>query len=408
MRCVNLQQAKYVDLRGKTIFYDRPCGKCLACLHNQQDSWSIRLQETAKAHSFFVYDTLTIRPVAMTYNDVTAVVSSPDYEFSNETWRLLDLYKEINEDTGELRYYAPAIDRSIIQNWIKRARENFFNDNGFRPRWKYFIVMEYGPKTSRPHFHLLFWGVEKWDYIRYLGKPWSKLYGARKPHYKMGTDKDRRCISRYISKYISKGVFESPLVTEGLSPRPFRSISNGIGEELLALSIYDKFRTDKCEYLKSYCVPRKDRDLMRPYICEMLRQGISKEVPYYSRQDLLALTAYYDNMGVPHALPRYYRQKILKLDKPNVYSATLQALLLESAKLHYHQKIQEFAYSLGIPRPGGEDSASRPFAGFDKELYHLLCGRFVIVQKVQARLNAERCYIKLKNHYGRAMNIQVS
>lgn len=406
MRCVNLQQAKYVDLRGRSIFYERPCGHCLACLYNQQDSWSIRITETANHHDFFVYDTLTIRPSSMTYVDVTDIYSDPRYEFSPETASLLDLYKSLDTDTGEVRYYSPAVDRSVIQGWLKRARENFYNDNGYRPKWKYFIVEEYGPKTSRPHFHLLFWGISQQDYFKYLGRPWSRDYGARKPYYKHGTDKDRRCIARYISKYVSKGVFESPLVQDGLSPKPFRSISHGIGEELLLLQCYDRFRTDKCEYLKQYRVIKSDRDLTRHYVARLLDAGAGDEVPKYSADDLRYLTTYYDNLGVPHALPRYYKQKLLKLDTPNVYSYTVQGLLLENSRLHYNQKLQEFAHSLGY-LPDREKVASST-AGFGRELYHLLAGQFVIIQNCQAKANALRCYDKLKNHYGRAMNIAVS
>lgn len=406
MRCVNLQQAKYVDLRGRTIWYERPCGHCLACLHNQQDSWSIRITETANHHNFFVYDTLTFRPSALTFIDVTDVCSCPKIEISQESQKLLDLYRDLDEYTGEVRYLSPAIDRSVLQGWIKRARENFYLDNGYRPKWKYFIVEEYGPKTSRPHIHLLWWGISKEDYIKYLGKPWSRDYGARKPHYKFGTDKDRRCIARYISKYVSKGVFESPLVLDGLSPKPFRSISHGIGEELLLLSCYDRFRTPKCEYLKQYRVIKSDRDLTRHYVYRLLEAGAGNEVPSYSKDDLRYLTTYYDNLGVPHALPRYYRTKLLKLDTPNVYSATVQALLLENSRLHYNQKIQEFARTLGYqPDVGKVQSAT---AGFGRELYHLLCGQYTIIQNCQAKANAVRCYDKLKNHYGRAMNIAIS
>lgn len=411
MRCVSPFVRRYLDIMGMEHSQECPCGKCIACLHNSQDMWSIRIGETCKAYRSFIYDTLTFNDNSLSKLDYTDFITPSDFmSFPDDVRKLVYRYSVVDNDTGEYRIQVPVIDKKQIQGWLKRGRELFFLSHGYRPKIKYFIVEEYGPKTSRPHLHLLLWGLSREDYITFFAKPWRRDFGFTKTKFiipNFSTSKDRDCIVRYISKYVSKGVFESPLVKVGLCPKPFRCISHGIGEEYLLNKCFDIFRTWKADLLKGVAIPKKG------HTGEF---STTQQLRYFHNNDVLEgleidfskcgwhITTYYDSGGYAHALPRYYKHKLCNYHRPNLLSYALQSYLLESARVHYNKKIQAFASKLGY-RIFGRSPEDKN-AGFTRKLYNFLTHEFTLASSLQAKTEARGCFIKLKNHYGRAMNLQ--
>lgn len=407
MKCLYPKTSSYRDLLGVRRFYTRPCGHCIACLHNRQDSWQIRALEETKAHPQFVYDTLTFRPSSLPCVELSDILDAHPYlEVSEQSWKALKYY---SKDCSKL----PYVDRGVIRAWLARARELYYFHNGKRPNWKYMIFQEYGPKTSRPHFHLLFWNISKADYKRYLGRPWGERYGMTKPTYFNGTSTaaDRSRITRYISKYCSKGVFESPWVKDGLLPKPFHFVSNGLGLAYLDNSKFDWYRGPLADALRFMaCLPRlqevqwgyDDPDEKR-HVRNLLQSGIAEGVSI-PESALQALSVYYeDGSPYPHALPRYYKQKILNLLHPNVLSYLVQTDLLARAELLYNKNVKAFA--LTIPEFCGRvaQAGKSAFLGLGKKLYNLVCGRFALAERLQAFTKAERRKTKLINHYLRPL-----
>ena len=410
MKCIHPIIRVYRDVMGVEHRYECPCGKCIACLHNQQDSWFIRLSETNFNFRSFVYDTLTFSPSGISYRDITEKVWEHRAEcFGHKPLAdVLKRYALVDKDSGEVCYLAPVVERSVIRGWIKRGRENFYNEHGYRCKIKYFIVEEYGPKTSRPHFHLLMWGLSRSDYIRFFAKPWRRGYGFTKTCYvDEGTDKDRNCIAKYVSKYVSKGVFESPLVSAGLAPKPFRSISKGIGEEYLRHNRFAWFFGSFAEILKGMSVDIRYRQFAnyKRNLRYLIKNDILEGYDLNKRFDECCgrLSLYYDREGYPHALPRYYKHKLANFHLPNVLSYALQTYLLENARVHYNKGLQEFAHSLGF-RVADRDPKDT-YAGFGRKLFDLLDNKYFTSSRLQAIAEAKGRYIKLKNHYGRAMNL---
>lgn len=435
MRCIHPFTRRYLDsITRVERVQECPCGKCIACLHNQQDSWAIRCQETAKAVGDFVYDTLTFSPSALPVRDVTRLVKHPLRIVSDESWSHLEYYCD------GARYFAPDVDRSIIRSWIRNARESFYYDYGYRPKWRYLVTMEYGPATSRPHFHLLFFGISKPDYEKYLGNVWGGLdenkcllpdsLGFHYPKYIQRSDydatgfrtrynrrkrkfervsfkQDVECISRYISKYISKGVFESPLVKDGLCLKPFRCISHGLGVEYLSNKIFDYFRTPVSRLLKFLTVDTdKDPDVR----CTTRRFSsrkwqientdiLSSRFKEPDKHVLDRLVTYYDSLGRPHVLPRYYKQKLLDLHKPNLLSYAIQTLLYAYHQLYDNKKLAEFARSVGIY----DADESAPALGLSAESFDLVCHQYAASRQSEAEAAAKRRFIELSNHYKRPM-----
>lgn len=92
-----------------------PCGKCGICMKNKTTEWYIRLKEETKKN-------LSNSFLTLTYND-----------------------DEIPEK---------GVDKEEIQRFIKRLRHEY--------DFKYYLIAEYGPKTGRPHYHALLFGIDIW------------------------------------------------------------------------------------------------------------------------------------------------------------------------------------------------------------------------------------------------------
>lgn len=348
----------------------------------------------------FVYDTLTFRPSALPMVEVQDILDSLGVlSISPQSEALLHHYSE----DGSV---IPYVGKDIIRNWLKRGREAYTRAyDGRRPTWKYLIYMEYGPMYSRPHFHVLFWNISKVDYKRFFGKPWYRLYGSTKPSYFNGdsTQKDRECITRYISKYCSKGVFESPWVKDGLLPKPHHFYSQGLGLGYLSSSKFDFFRSVLADVFKAMVTDQRDELkgtlLEKMHVRDLIQRLDITEGFNIPQEALEALSVYRDDKGFPHRLPRYYKQKLLNLLRPNVFSFSVQSHLLVRADHETDKRLQKLAFERGHFKA----SLSRPYLGLGKRLYDSLCRALVVAQKLSACTALERRKTRLINHYKRPM-----
>lgn len=111
------------------------------------------------------------------------------------------------------------------QSAIKRFRTSYKRLNGKDAPFKYFLTSEYGPRTCRPHYHAIFFGMTKRDLLPLLND-WRERYG-----YIVAKDVNRThsAVAKYVAKYCSKGVFECPYVEQGFAMPTFRLMSKGLG-----------------------------------------------------------------------------------------------------------------------------------------------------------------------------------
>lgn len=93
-----------------------------------------------------------------------------------------------------------------VQRWLKRNRTRAKRDN---PQFdfSYFVSSEYGPRTLRPHYHGVLFGVTK-DDVRSWFRDWQRHFGEIVVFDNL--DPNKGGLS-YVSKYCSKGCFEHPL-----------------------------------------------------------------------------------------------------------------------------------------------------------------------------------------------------
>lgn len=478
MNCLHPFTRRYLDaLTGQEKQIVCPCGKCINCLHREQDSWTVRLTESARYHRRMIFDTLTVSPIAMPYIDMLDGLNLSfkkpqsydkfrdmlvkSYDIAHEFYPNMSLesWKIISKNGGRLLYFP----KSEVQDWLKRGRmamnRDYLKEGKTPPKWEYFLVQEYGCKTSRPHFHVLVFGLSLNDWFHYFGRPWRDLYGFTRHVYKEfnpESQKDFNCMIKYVSKYITKGEFELPLVKDGLYQKPYRLISKGIGSHYLDNKKFDVFRTAVAnkyksmvyttynkykeaeedykayvEWSRSQYVPHYGDispeqlfveeccEYLAPISCPMLEGldaryrdiqsnliALDKDPDFsVTEDDLQKLCVYYDSAGYPHALPNYYRYKILKnsnSNETNIYSYKVQTLLQQSAELRDNQSISSYATSLGYNiAPGDIHREKGSIEGLSPWQAFVVLNGYTVAERREAKARSERHFARLNNFYNR-------
>lgn len=451
MNCLHPRRKTVVDsITGESRVITFPCGHCINCLHDFQEMWSIRLSETAKYYKQFVYDTITFRPsavkVKIDYTRPTKDGCHPGTTEKFYNWRVRaitksydsfhKLYPRISYESWEMlkrsKFKVYDIDKSDLQLWLKRGREQYKRDHqDTRIDLAYFITEEYCPTTGRPHCHLLMFGINFIDYMKYFGHPANVEFGFTRPVYHRYTPwekKDLTCITKYLSKYITKGDFELALVRDGILPEPWRLISKGIGKGLLSLPKYDVFKSPSMTYYKQFSKPSQEVYLntlqnlrdggaseedIHKYIEDYEKKSadIDFELAFFKCDELTNLTeddieslyCYYDEGGYPHKLPTYYKQKLFggTNNEKNILQSKIQTILEQSARLHDNQVIQREALDLGILIPNEWLSSESSTWELSPSTLFMVNYNHSVKQRDKAEALAERRKIRLNNFYNR-------
>lgn len=115
-----------------------PCGCCTGCLFDRASEWANRMMAELKS------------------NDYRAI-------FATLTYRDADL---------PLTADGPSLSKVDLQLFFKRLRARFAGQ-----KIRYFVCGEYGPRTHRPHYHAVIFGLDLSDFTDILpdrsrsGKP---------------------------------------------------------------------------------------------------------------------------------------------------------------------------------------------------------------------------------------------
>lgn len=380
----------------KTVSFG--CGRCAVCLHNAQDAWQIRITETASHYTHFIYDTLTLRDNSLLWDSPELLVDS-DYIIRPEVDALLKKYDGC----------VPVFPKSFVSDWIKRGRDALASKYGRdNVSLKYLVFMEYGPKWSRPHAHLIMFGVSWGDYCRYFRNPWRDMFGFTKSKYisrsrfstNPKTMKDVQCIARYISKYCSKGQFESPLVKAGLIFKPWHIVSHGLGAEYL--------QSDKFSFLNTPCFQSLRSATARRVMYASLGSGaFSFKLRHQNtllcprlnltKQNYRDLVCYVDDAGYKHALPRYYFDKLLGRE-PNKLKYEIQTHLSQDACERRDKEVSRIASGL-VRRRSCIDCSETHQVIVSRSVIDMAWDIYLTQQYNQSKMALARCKDRLKNHY---------
>ncbi len=185
------------------------CGKCRSCLADKQriKSQPCSQQEKISKYCFFV---------TLTYDRYHVPCMYPVFCRDAATGRqYIELY---DEDTGELLgnpSYSHSLCRKLmdrtddkklhyarysdVQKFYKRVRRKIEYSNKYNnEKIKYYSVSEYGPRTFRPHFHILFYFDSPKlasDFGQIVDKAWPLGYTY--------TTLSKGFVSCYVASYVN-------------------------------------------------------------------------------------------------------------------------------------------------------------------------------------------------------------
>lgn len=126
MPCLN---PVHIKVNGKEM--DVPCGRCYFCRLNRANDWVTRLKIHFKSGlSLFV---------TLTYDDYNLPRVIP--------YNGLICSEKINPLLLYLNEAYPTAVKKDLQKFFKRLRKS--------ETFSYYAISEYGPKTLRPHYHML-------------------------------------------------------------------------------------------------------------------------------------------------------------------------------------------------------------------------------------------------------------
>lgn len=226
-------------LKSDDLFYDNPgsfhslvpCGHCMGCRLDQSRVWADRMLLELQDNDYKAIF------VTLTYNNAS-IPHAWHVGYNRFPGADEDYY--LNEDEGWIAAAAGSPTTLSVRDtqlFFKRLRK-FFPDRKIR----YFLAGEYGPKTNRPHYHAIIFGLTLSDFSDLRVHDFNNL---GQPRYKSATFQKiwgkGFCIlapvnwntCSYVSRYTMKKIFKSDKPDEYVGGRipPFCTMSRrpGIG-----------------------------------------------------------------------------------------------------------------------------------------------------------------------------------
>lgn len=146
VRVLSSQKAAELSVRGGFDLFKVPCSKCVGCRLDYSKSWAIRCMHESSLYEHNSFVTLT-------YND-----------FYND------------RNGGSLNYG----DVTLFLKRLRKAIDTRYSDYSFLTddsrKIRYFYCGEYGSKTFRPHFHILFFNLSFGDELLHTVRNGFKLF----------------------------------------------------------------------------------------------------------------------------------------------------------------------------------------------------------------------------------------
>lgn len=298
--------------------------------------WKIRLSEEFAVTCKGVFFTLT-------YDPVTAPPAI-DYE----TGEIV----ETDEYTSRIESNDPvahSLRQKDVVDWFKRCREAFARFLGHRPKIKYFICGEYGPRTLRPHYHGVIFDIDYPAFQMFFQNDWQTRFGfVDSSRIEYDNNKSPQRVANYVSKYCSKGQFENPRVAEnsGCFEKPRRIMSKGLGkakalqlrDELLGKNFVDPFISAK-DFARDVYSKTPVESLVLNVDMSKSKQTISKQFRYYG----------------PRPRSRFIPGASMIKNEPELrysctYSTKFLDKLIDKLSVNYYDQEKNKTYRYKLPR----------------------------------------------------------
>lgn len=125
-----------------------PCGKCYNCLANNRAQWTYRLNCENLASRFSLFVTLTYDNENLPFRSQYVNIDTGEETIIIDTY---SNHKNYKLDLLKLVSSVNSVSVRDVQLFLKRLRKELGNKT-----FRYFVTSEYGDKTQRPHYHVLF------------------------------------------------------------------------------------------------------------------------------------------------------------------------------------------------------------------------------------------------------------
>lgn len=301
-------------------FYENnvPCGTCLECNKDKQNEYMIRSIEEQRKRGSMVFFTLTYSPEALPMAD----------EF------------EIDEETGEMSVTGETqtLHRADVRKW-KLSYEQYYRRKGTPLDYSFLICGEYGPKTLRPHYHGLIFGLSK-EVVNDIMYRWKQQFGFVVFKFIPSVMSDVEKVSRYCAKYICKDEnwnnLPSPFAEK---PRKMTSKFYGMPTEQRWKKMVDYYTCqDICKF-----------DIDDP-------QFASKKQSWFVLNEIIRRRKYSLGDGKQFKLPNYYRRKIFyKKDVlGKVVKSKIQGMVTYALQFKFNADFDEQLRQVAADRYNGD------------------------------------------------------
>lgn len=298
--------------------------------------WKIRLSEEFAVTCKGVFFTLT-------YDPVTA---PPAIDFETGDIIETDEYSSRIETNDPV---AHSLRQKDVVDWFKRCREAYARSLRRRPRIKYFICGEYGPRTLRPHYHGVIFGIDFSDFQMFFQNDWQNRFGfVNSSRIEYDINKSPQRVANYVSKYCSKGQFENPRVVEnpGCFEKPRRLMSKGLGkakalqlrDELLGKDFADPYISAK-DFAADVYSKSPVESLVLNVDMSKSQQTISRQFRYYG----------------PRPRSRFIPGASMIKNQPELryscrYSTKFLDKLIDKLSVNYYDQEKNKTYCYKLPR----------------------------------------------------------
>lgn len=257
-----------------------PCGKCYPCLVNKRKEWTFRAYQELKAAFSAVFITLTYDDDHLPLADTVPTLFKRDLQL---------FFKRLRKEND------------MYQNIIP------FDLNNPQKRFKltYYAVGEYGPRTERPHYHILLFNLHP-DLYPAIDKKWPD------GHVKIGKVNSNSI--QYVTGYVlTKRSFYEQKENE------FALISKGFGKEYMKNALHHLKSKDLFvinQKGKKQSLPRYYRDKILSPAYRKLKSLESEKKAFKLKLDE------YDEWRKKGLIPEEYERQIAEHNKSQVKKIT--------------------------------------------------------------------------------------
>lgn len=320
------------EIAGRKYTQVVPCSKCIQCKINDQNEYVQRCINAANDYGQVWFVTLTYNngSVPVQYNtidpsnlfdqegeiiedfdscvsDFNAYASEFDQDLVYHEHEEAPTIDYIDPETGEIspRYRYLTLNREDIKKWKKRVKIRYERKYGKRLSLKYILCGEYGPQTHRPHYHGMFFGLDK-EAAQMLQQDWQENYGFTCfkfiPSFSVDGSNQVEKVARYCSKYCVKvNELEDQAVKDEMVQKPRKITSQGLGVPSLAKMVQLQ-RYQLCKDIFQYDENNPSRTLnnkqQKQLLDEIKKRRKASKLPKYL---LKKLFYYKDSFGRPRA-----------------------------------------------------------------------------------------------------------